>query len=174
MAEPLTLEQAKAHLRILDNSEDDVIASAIEDARGWIENYTGLILTQREIVEVVSGFGEALRAWPVAAITSVGYVDGSNQAATLAPTAYFAQIGQRPARMTAVNWPAIYSGSKVRVTMQAGFETPDAVKAFSPNIMRAMRILVAGYYNDRETGGLSGDVETAAQRLCRNLKRWSV
>ncbi|GLT00124.1 hypothetical protein GCM10007897_15080 [Sphingobium jiangsuense] len=93
MAEPLTLEQAKAQLRVLDEDEDDLIGAAIVDARGWIENYTG-----RSFAEIV----------------------GDD-------------------------------------------EVP-------PVLLRAMRLLVAGFYGDRETGGLAGDVEVSARRLCGRFK----
>ena len=174
MAEPLSLDQAKAQLRVLDDEEDAAITSAIVDARGWIEDYTGLILTRREVVEVVPAFGDRLRAWPIASIDGVAYLDTAGVETILPTVDYFAQIARRPARLSATAWPSIYGGSTVEVTMTAGFATPEAVEAYSPNLMRAMRILVAGFYNDRETGGLAGDVDVAAKRLCRNLKRWTV
>lgn len=93
MTEPLTLEQAKAQLRIVDESEDELISAAIVDARGWIENYTG-----RAFAEIV-GDGE-----------------------------------------------------------------------IPPVLLRAMRLLVAGFYFDRETGGLAGDTEVSARRLCGRFK----
>lgn len=174
MAEPLTLDDAKAQLRILDDDENAVIEAAIIDARGWIEGYTGLILTRREVVEVLAEFGGKIRAWPIASIDGVAYIDLDGAEAVLDPSAYFSQIARRPARLAAKAWPRIYSGSTVEVTMTAGFASPEAVGAFSPNLMRAMRLLVAGFYRDRETGGLAGDVVTAATRLCRPFKRWRV
>lgn len=174
MAEPLSLEQAKAQLRILGNDDDVLLNDAIADARGWIESYTGLTLTRREVIEVQRCFGDKLSAWPIASVDKVAYVDAAGQEAELPPTAYLAQLGKRPACLLANSWPRIRPGSFVEVTMTAGFASPAAVAAFAPNLVRAMRLLVASYFEDRATGGLSGDVEIAAKRLCRNFKRWSV
>jgi len=174
MAEPIDVDDAKRQLRVLSNHENAFIESAIVDARGWIEAYTGLILTHREVKEVVPSFSRQLRAWPIASIDDVAYIDSDGQPATLAADAYFAQIARRPVALISPSWPSIACGSMVTVTMTAGFETPAAITAFSPNIMRAMRILVAGFFADRETGGLAGDVEVAAKRLCRPFRRWQV
>lgn len=46
-AEPLTLEEAKAHLRITHDADDDVINALIRAARGMCENDTGLALITR-------------------------------------------------------------------------------------------------------------------------------
>jgi hypothetical protein len=37
-----------------------------------------------------------------------------------------------------------------------------------------MRQLMAGFYQDRETGGIAGDVEEAAKDLCRSHRNWAV
>jgi len=173
MAEPITLAEAKAQLRILSDDEDAVVTSAIIDARGWIENYTGLVLTRREVTEVLRGFGDSLATWPIVSIDAVDYVDGDGTEQALPDTDFFAQIARRPARIVAPRWPRLYDGSAVAITMTAGFATAEAIQLFSPNIIRAMRILVAGFFNDRETGGLAGDVEVSAKRLLRSFKRWT-
>ncbi|EQB13243.1 head-tail connector protein [Sphingobium lactosutens] len=174
MAEPISLEDAKAQLRILSDDEDDVVMAAITDARGWIEDYTGLILTRRAVTEVIADFGHDLSTWPIVSIDSVDYTDTDGLDHVLVDTNYFAQIARRPARLVARAWPRMMSGSTIAVTMTAGFASPEAIQLFSPNIMRAMRILTAGFFNDRETGGLAGDLETAAKRLCRSMKRWGI
>jgi uncharacterized phiE125 gp8 family phage protein len=174
MAEPITLAEAKAQLRILSDDEDSVVTSAIVDARGWIENYTGLILTRREVTEVLQGFGNRLTTWPIVSINAVEYLDADGAEQALPDTDFFPQIARRPARLVSTTWPRLYEGSTVAVTMTAGFASPEAIQLFSPNIMRAMRILVAGFFHDRESAGLAGDVEVAAKRLLRNFKRWTV
>lgn len=47
MAEPITLDDAKRQLRIDGSDDDEFLETAISDARGWIEDYTGLISTLR-------------------------------------------------------------------------------------------------------------------------------
>ncbi|MEO7468517.1 MAG: phage head-tail connector protein [Sphingobium limneticum] len=174
MAEPIDLDDAKRQLRVLSNDENTFIESAIVDARGWIEAYTGLILTRREVTEVVPSFARQLRAWPIASIDEIAYVDSDGQSATLGADAYFAQIARRPASLVAKSWPSLACGSMVTVAMTAGFESPEAITAFSPNIMRAMRVLVAGYFRDREGGALAQQSEKYAKGRLRNFRKWQV
>lgn len=174
MAEPITLEDAKQQLRIDGNDDDIFLETAICDARGWIEEYTGMVLTRRTVVEVLPSFSTQLRAWPIASIDGVTYLD-ADQTEQLVPEGdYFAQISRRPAGLISSAWPTVYSGSAIEVTMTAGFASPSAINDFSPNIMRAMRILVAGFYADRETGGLSGNIASSARSLLRNFRRWAI
>lgn len=174
MVEPITREQAKAQLRVTSSAEDTLIDDAIIDARGWIERYTGLVLTCREVVEALHDFGSPLRAWPIVSIDSIQYLDDAQAEAALDVSAYFAQIARRPARLTARSWPTIYPGSTVTVTMMAGFADPAAIIAFSPLIMRAMRILVAGFFLDRRGGDVFTKAEESAKGLCRDFRRWIV
>jgi len=173
MTEPISLEEAKAQLRILDDSEDAFLLSAIEDARGWVEAYTGLILTRRAVVVALPSFSAALTVWPVVSVDSVGYIDSAGADTVLSQADYSPQLAKRPAHLIGKAFPPIYAGSAVTVVVTAGFSGPDAIRAFSPNLMRAMKLLVAGYFRDRETGGLAGDVEESAKRLCRPFKRWT-
>lgn len=174
MAEPITRDDAKRQLSIVGTAEDTLIDDAIVDARGWIEDYTGLILTRRVVTEALPKFTSKLSAWPIISIDSVGYVDAGQSETTLGSSSYLQFIGRRPASMSARSWPSIYPGSAVSVTMIAGFATPEDIAAFSPNIMRAMRVLVAGFYMDREGGEVFAKAEASAKRLCRSFRRWSV
>lgn len=168
MAEPIDLADAKRQLEVVGSAEDALITDAIVDARGWIEGYTGLILTRRTVTEVLPSFSHRLRAWPITSIDAIAYVDANGQAATLPADSHFDQIALRPASLVAPSWPKIAVGSMVSVTMTAGFATPAAIKEFSPKIMRAMRILVAGFYRDREF--IAPEVEKSAKNLCRDFR----
>lgn len=174
MAEPLTLEQAKAHLRVVDDAEDDLIAACIADARGWVENYTGLVLTRRTIVEALDGFTSPLRSWPIVSVDGVTYTDADGAAQTLAPSSYIVQAVRRPGGMLAApgaSFPTIYSGVPVTVTLTAGFEDGDAVGAFATNLMRAVKVLLTAYFDNRGAAIGGGDAESVAQELCFRLKR---
>lgn len=174
MAEPITLAQAKAQLRVDGDDEDEVIGSAIVAARGWIESYTGLILTRREVREVLPSFDHRLRSWPIVSIDSVTYLDTGRIDQILSPAAYSPALDSRPARLLGASWPGTFRGSRISIVMTAGFDGADEIEACSPNLLQAMRQLVAAFFNDRETGGLSGDARESAQDLCRPFKGWRV
>lgn len=57
-AEPITLAEARAHLRLDDGAEDGLLEALIRTARGHLEQVTGLALNGIEI-DFIAGFGEA-------------------------------------------------------------------------------------------------------------------
>ncbi|ETI63009.1 hypothetical protein C100_15005 [Sphingobium sp. C100] len=174
MAEPITLDQAKAQLRVDGDDDNEVIASAIVAARGWVERYTGLILTRRQVRETIPQFGHRLRAWPVISVDGVTFLDHARASQSLSVGSFVPDLMGRPARLLADRWPRQAAGSKIEVLMTAGFEDADAINDYAPPIMQAIRQLVASFYHDRETGGIAGDAEEAAKDLCRSYRNWAV
>lgn len=179
MAEPITLEQAKQHLRlsVSDTSEDAVIDSAITDARGWVEDYTGLMLSNRNIRETISGFGDTLRMWPISEIFAVQYRDTAGSEVELPADAYFMQAAIRPALLFSLGgaaWPALYPESRITIFARAGFVNAEEINNFSPNLLRAMKVLITEFYDNRGAPELSPAATDAAKRLCRSKKRWAI
>lgn len=94
--EPLTVQQAKDHLR-LDHDEDDaLLQDIIKAARVWVEGQTKrALLTQTWDYSIDGGwpykFGMPyikLPLNPVASVTSITYVSGASPNPTLASSAY--------------------------------------------------------------------------------------
>jgi len=177
MAEPVSLEQAKLHLRLESGytDEDSTIEGAIADARAWVENYTGQILVRRSVVEYLDGFSARLLAWPLATIDEVRYRDADDVEQVLDSDSYRVALGGRPARLATIgqrSWPALAAGpGAVRVEMTAGYAEGEVPRG----MIRAMLLLISGYYEDRNTGGLADAVETAARAACGPASRgWRV
>lgn len=170
MAEPLTIQQAKTFLRVDGSLEDEVISSAIVEARGWIEWYTGILLTRRSVQEVLPSFSRKLRSWPIVAVDSVHYVDLTGQEQLLPSSAYYAQIAARPASLAASSWPRVMAGGRVKIALTAGFASAEEINDFSPVLMRTLKELVTGYYTDRGTGGLAAELEARAKDHCRPFR----
>src|SRR3546814_1606546 len=63
MAEPVTLALAKAHCRIdpSDTDHDEVLATYIQAAREWVEDFTGLVLVSRPFTKAEEAFGSSLQ-----------------------------------------------------------------------------------------------------------------
>ncbi len=173
MAIPVTLEDARRQIRLEadDVSRDDDLIGWIADAAAWVEDYTGQILTEREVTEHVSGFRPVeLRAWPIAAdaIPGVAYI-GAGGAPIAIPGARL-DITRRPARVfpgTGLFWPFRNSEQAFTVTITAGY--PDAASV-PGNIRRAMLLLIGAYDADREGGEIFAKAEEAARRLCGRLR----
>ena len=173
MALPVTREEAKRQLKSeLDEADqDDEIEAFIRDAAAWVEDYTGLILEAREVVEHFAGFEPVkLRAWPVDPTATVT-VEYSTPGAPNQTVAARLVANSRPARVlpaTGHFWPFIDASQNFRVTVRAGYENPDDVPR---DICRAMLVLIAAFDADREGGPIFAKAEAAAKNLCRRYKR---
>jgi uncharacterized phiE125 gp8 family phage protein len=175
VAEPITLDQAKAHLRVDGNAEDDDIGSAIVEAREAIEDYTGLVLTPRTVVEAFDRFAPvlALKSWPVTSITSLGYLDTDGAAQTAATNTYRIATATRPARIApAASWPrslnragfpgflCVGSPDAVTVTLVAGYATPADIPG---PVIRALKLMLGHFYTNR--AGVEAGLRAAAVEL---------
>ncbi len=173
LVEPVTLAQAKQHLRITDDSQDMIVAGYISAARDWVEKFTGVLLAEREVAEGLDGLlpGVALRAWPITRATPVRVsyrtAYGEDQLITDAVVA----SAVRPARLFPAarsHWPLVGGGGGAAYAIvTAGFPDPADV----PSVLRqAMLILIGAYDADREGGDLLLKSEAAARRLCSQYR----
>lgn len=165
MAEPISLELAKKHLRVDSSAEDDLINSYIADARGWVEDYTGQTLVQAAVSEPLDCFTGRLLAWPIASVSAVTYLDSEGAEQTLDEDSYELRNAKRPAYLQATpsaEWPAIYGGGRaVTVQVVAGYATSADIPR---GMMSAMFVLLEGYYS-RDPDRISAAI-AAARRSC--------
>lgn len=170
MALPVNLEEAKRHLRVTNDADDTLIQNAIDDAAGWIEDYTGHLLTEREVVE---HFGDerpfAVRAWPVAA-DAVAHVTYTGSAGETVTTEARVSVAIRPVRLVSSSshvWPIRNRVRSFAVRLTAGYSDPAAVPK---NIRRAMLVMISAFFDDREGGDVFQKAEVTARRLCGSLR----
>ncbi|HEX8555773.1 MAG TPA: phage head-tail connector protein [Sphingomonas sp.] len=171
MAIPVTLEDAKAQLRVeIDDTErDGEITRFIEDAAGWVERYTGHILIARDVTEQFRGFGGVkLRAWPVkpTAVPAVAYLDTGVPASIIGARL---DVTRRPARVLPPGhfYPFRDAQQLFTVTIRAGYEDGDVIPT---NLRRAMLVLISGYDADREGGDAFQLAEATARKLCADYR----
>ena len=156
--EPVTLAEAKLHLRLIvdpadttPHPDDAMIQAQISAAREFAEHYTGRALAPQTLELALDEFPAdsiELPRVPVTAITSIKYIDVDGAEQTLDAELYSLDdygitAWVDPAYDTA--WPetrAIKNAVKVRYT--AGYETaPSTVKD-------AMLLTVAHLYENRQ------------------------
>jgi uncharacterized phiE125 gp8 family phage protein len=151
-AEPVTLAEAKAQLRIGHDSEDALLNGLIRAARAEVEAQTGVALIDQawrlafdrwphdELVK--------LRRHPVKEILSVTVFGAEGEASVLNPASYEADLKSRPARLHLVSPPPPEQRlNGIEIDFVAGFgeagtDVPDLLK-------RAMLVLVAHWYEFR-------------------------
>jgi uncharacterized phiE125 gp8 family phage protein len=173
MAVPVSLEEARRQIRLEadDESRDADLRTWIDDAAGWVEGYTGHLLTEREVTEQVAGFKPVeLRAWPIAptAVPGLAYLDASGT--PIAITSTRLDVSRRPARVfpgTGLFWPFRNSAQPFTVTITAGYADPTDVPR---DMKRAMLVLIAAYDADREGGDLLQTAIKTAERLCGRFR----
>jgi uncharacterized phiE125 gp8 family phage protein len=166
--EPLTLAQAKRHLRVDATDEDDLIADQIQAAREFAEVHTHRAFITQTWDWQLDGFPWAFNAPmlvpkpPLQSVTSIVYVDTNGVTQTWDPTLYTVDNPQGPyARAGRIlpNYFQIYPVTRdvpaaVTVRFVCGYAaTATAAVAATPaGIKSGLRLLVGNWWLNREAG----------------------
>jgi uncharacterized phiE125 gp8 family phage protein len=138
-AEPITLADAKLHMRGVDHADEDtLITSLITAAREAAEHELGRPLASQEWQITLDAFPAAeLALGPdVASIASIQYLDGAGALQTLDAAAYVLDNydAERCYLLPAdgVDWPSTYdSANAVRVRITCGLTpVPESVRSW--------------------------------------------
>jgi uncharacterized phiE125 gp8 family phage protein len=158
--EPITLVEAKAHLRVDFADDDALITSLIAAARQAAETLTGRqLMTARwkQVFDCFPGAPILLAKAPLQSIVSIEYLDMGAVLQTLAAPTYTVDAACEPARVTPVFgqiWPvSLPQIGAVSVTFDAGYGgpslVPDGIKAW-------IKIRVGSLYAHREEVAVTG------------------
>jgi uncharacterized phiE125 gp8 family phage protein len=155
-AEPVTLADCKAHLRLAHDEEDGLIAGLIRAARETVEQETGVALIDQDWRLTLDAWPQsglvAIRRHPVKAVLSVTLYDAEGAASLMDPARYRLDGLSRPARLMVTDaWPPGAAINGIEIDFRAGFgeagpDVPDLLK-------RAVILLVAHWYEFRAAFG---------------------
>ena len=177
-AEPLSLDEAKLHLRVDGDDEDALISSLITTSRMHVETALGLVLItqnwrwqadcwpRNQIVEL------GLR--PVQSVGDVSVRDAAGVATVLDPSTYVVDIAAGTARLSSREgcWPtpgARLGGAQVDFTVGYGSAAADVPEA----IRQALKLLVAHWYEVRapvEVGTIAARIPDTVSELLMPFK----
>lgn len=159
----MTLEEAKAYLRVESGAEDALIETMVTAARDVCEAFVGGPLVRRELTATVAAGGawRRLETAPVWAIGAVEAVDADGVATSLPANAYAIDIDAR-----GDGW--VRAPGRVRVTYQAGLAA-DAGGVPAPLTQGVIR-LAAHLYSVRDTGQAPPAAVTALWRPWRRVR----
>ena len=156
-AEPVTVEEAKDHLRVTADSEDNYIRGLIKVARSRVETDTKRALVTQTWDEFFDGFPGTdtfeLTLPPVASITSVTYLDGDGASQTLGTSVYELDGTQWPGAVRLKwdqDWPVTRSIHKA-VTVR--FIAGEAVTAVPESAKHAVKLLIEDMFCNRGPSG---------------------
>lgn len=181
--EPVSVETAKAWLRVSHSDDDALIADLIRSAREHVETRTGLaLITQswRERLEdwprdrlSASGLAVRLARAPLVSVEAVR-VRGRDIALTeWDPAEYRVETGE-PGRLVAIlpftlPRPEVRGGG-IEIDFTAGYgETPDDVPA--PLRAAILHLVAASYGADRGEGGETPPAPDMVNRLLAPFER---
>lgn len=179
---PVSLVEAKEHLRVTHSDEDAMIASYLQAAVARAEEYTGLGLLQQTWQQTFPAFANPmllyrrplLQVGSPLSVVQVTFLDASGAIQTLDDTVYrVTGIGSEFA-YGAVRlgygqiWPTTYADQEaVTITYSVGFGT--TASAVPAAIRQAILMMVADAYGYRESlyQGSLDEIPFGAEALLR-------
>lgn len=172
--EPLTLDQAAAHLRLdaygspATYPEADLILAFISAAREYAEAQSGLALAPQTL-ELSGRTFETLTRWPgdkgillrtapVTSVEEITYVDGTGARVTLDPANYilddYASIPAVFPSYSANSWPvARDEPNSVRIRFVAGYDNASGsptAQAMPSLLLSAIKLVLGHLFDNRE------------------------
>ncbi|OCW55766.1 head-tail connector protein [Hoeflea olei] len=162
LAEPVTLAELKAHLRIDVGDEDELLESLIRVARAHLEAVTGVALMSRGCRLVLDDWPKAnvipLMRTPVQSIDAILVYDAEGEPQTLPLTGMLLDASARPARLLLRERPTPGQPiNGIEIEFTAGFA---AANEIPPELTRAVLLHAAYLYEFR--GAVSPDMQPAA------------
>ena len=177
--EPLTVAEAKLHLRVDISDDDAYIGTLITAAREWVENYLDRTLITTQLILRAAEFPteelELPRPPMVASGTAtavvITYTLADTTTATLSTALYRVDRTTTPGNVAPIingTWPSdvIEDANAVAVTYWAGYGPTSA--SVPATIRHAMLMLIGHWYESRSTvlvGVTSKPLEFAVESL---------
>jgi uncharacterized phiE125 gp8 family phage protein len=174
--DPVSLAEAKAHLRVTDGSDDALIVGYLMAARQHVEDFTGRTLSLQtydykiddELCDEI-----VLPRPPLVSVTSVSYVDINGATQTLSAALYQVDTGILFGRIVPAyqaTYPSVRSQpNAVAVRFQAGYsQIPEPIR-------QAILLLVSHFYDNRQPvliGAISSELPFSVVALLSPYKVW--
>ncbi len=184
-AQVVTLEEAKSHLRLTHDDEDDRIMAEVDAAIGWAEDYTARPIRRSQYLLTLDDFQtidyrQSIRLQGfVYSVDTIQYRDANGTLQTIdgpsaspGPAVYEVLKGQHSTLIceaTGQSWPALNEYmDAIRVTFTAGWIATDV-----PYQIRQSILLKLGSLHWRRAPGDDDDggIDNAAQTL---LSPWKL
>ena len=157
--EPVTLDEAKAHLQVTTIDDDILIESLIKTARQQVENYTNRQLLSATWELFIDSFPSGLiylEKSPVISVTSIEYYaeKDDSERTEFDSEKYIVDNSNCPARLSPIvgeSWPSVINQlSAVKIEFEAGYAS--AVDVPAP-IKSAILLIVGNLYENRGDEG---------------------
>ncbi len=154
--EPVTLQDAKQHLQVTTNDDDQYISDLISVARRQVEAETDRALitqTWQQTRDAWPVGSTPIELWPcpVASVSQITYVDGDGATQTLATSVYELDANEEPGQIRLKydqSWPALRGDDRgITITYVSGYGAAPA--NVEPLARHAVLYLLAWMYEMR-------------------------
>ncbi len=155
--EPITLDQAKAHLRVDTDDDDAYILGLIKVAREYAETATRRALITQTwkyyLEDWPKGDHIDIPMAPLQSVSLITYENSAGTVATWAATEYVVDTYSTPGRVVLAygkSWPnaTLNVSNPICITFICGYGTPDDI----PEMLKAaMKIDFSDLYEQRES-----------------------
>jgi uncharacterized phiE125 gp8 family phage protein len=170
MAEPVTLAEAKAQVRMVeDTSEDTFITSLIAPARAYVERISRRFFVAATRTETFRRWGDYLEIHrsPIASVTSVKYSVSDDPTDDISYTGFAADLNSYPFRiypaLGGTGFPELDAGQTITVVYTSG-----AIASTSEEYLigkRAMLLLIGFWFDNRGEVPVSKDMKFALDEM---------
>ena len=173
-AEPVSLAEAKLHLRVDGDAEDSLIALQISAVREQVElEARRSLMTQTLAVRLAEWplyDRLALPQPPLQSVTHIKYTDEDGTLFTMSASDYVVYPDPEPGHIvlkSSTNWPSVdlMPGESIVITYVAGYGAATAVPA---RYKQAILLLLGHWYENRESvvvGTITGELPMAVRAL---------
>ncbi len=176
---PVTLADAKAHLRVDSDDDNTMVSAMIAAATGYAELFMGRALVDQTFDLVLDAFPAGSK--PIAVprpplIEVLGVFIRNADGSETEVEGYRVDTIQAPGRIIPTGaWPSGLPAAGVRIRFRAGYilmegSPPQAVGNVPPDIHAALLLYVGTLYLQRETinvGNIVTDIPWSAEQLLR-------
>ncbi|NBW12562.1 MAG: hypothetical protein EBR82_31505 [Caulobacteraceae bacterium] len=176
----ITLAQAKAHLRVDHDAENDYISALVSAATAYLDARDGVLgealvtQTWRYSMDVAPVGAVELPLGPVQSVVSVGYYDTAGAQQTFSAANYRLTLGGAVELVSGASWPSLASRSDaIWIDYVAGYGTATDVPQ---TVLQACRLMVGEMFENRASastvqvyGALAMKLLLGASRSARGL-----
>lgn len=179
-SKPVSLDEAKLHLRVDHDDDNTLIEAFIDAATSHLDGYTGILgrcLVEQTWSIDFDSFHECmvLPLAPLMEVASITWRNEAGQIATIDDDEYVVDTDAggvpRIRFRNGYSFPSgLYESAAVSVTFKAGYaEVPPAIKV-------AILLMVSNWYQNREAAvpGTMAELPLGASMLLSPYKRYSI
>lgn len=162
--EPISLSEAKDHLRIDGTDEDTYLATVITAARKYCEQYCNRVFITQTWLQYPTDFSDGMKLSvnPVQSVSSITYYDVDGTSQTLNSSQYQVDLKDTVCRIyeaVGVDFPDVQDEkiNPITITYVCGYG--NAATDVPMDIRHAIKLMISHLFENREGVSIMGSVQ---------------